>query len=112
MAPEPREKPIVWLKGEIHTPPMSKEARIEAGVRLRCLQRGQKLAMPFSRQMPSIGYRCCELRVRDTGHRWRIVYRLDPDAIVILDVFGKKTRETPQRVVDACKDRLRRYDVE
>ena len=33
-------KPLVWLKGEVKTPPFSAEARIEAGYLLRLVQRG------------------------------------------------------------------------
>jgi len=40
----------------------------------------------------------------------RIVYRLDADAIVIADVFSKKTQRTPATVIERCKARLRRYD--
>jgi phage-related protein len=60
--------------------------------------------------MPAIGNRCQELRIVDEGHNWRIVYRTDADAIVIGEVFAKKTRNTPQDVVDRSKDRFRRYD--
>jgi phage-related protein len=60
--------------------------------------------------MPSIGPRCHELRVRDEGHIWRIVYRLDRDAVVILEVFSKKTQQTPKAVIDSCKARIRQYD--
>ncbi len=60
--------------------------------------------------MPVIGRRCHELRVKDRGHEWRIVYRADPDALVIADVFEKTTRATPSRVIDECKRRLRLYD--
>jgi phage-related protein len=60
--------------------------------------------------MPSIGGRCHELRVPDRGHGWRIIYRIDADAIVILEVFGKTTRQTPQSVIDRCKSRLKHYD--
>jgi hypothetical protein len=49
------DKPLVWLHGEIKTPPFSALARIEAGVLLRRLQRGETLRMPQSRPMPSIG---------------------------------------------------------
>lgn len=35
---------------------------------------------------------------------------IDSDAIVILDVFAKKTPKTPQSVVDACHRRLKQYD--
>ncbi len=105
-------KPLVWLEGEIKTPPFSKDARIAAGVLLRRLQRGDTIAMPDSRPMPSIGARCHELRIDDAvaDKTWRVVYRLDPDAIVIADVFAKKTQRTPKRVLDNAKRRLRRYD--
>jgi phage-related protein len=102
-------KPLVWLHGEIRTPPFSGEARVEAGTLLRRLQEGELLGMPHSRPMPSIGPRCHELRVRDENRNWRIVYRLDADAILILDVFAKTTQQTPRSVIDDCRRRLRRY---
>lgn len=105
------DKPLVWLRGEVKTPPFSAAARIEAGVLLRRLQRGEKLALPHSRPMPGIGVRCHELRITDVGKIWRIVYRLDPDAVVIADVFEKKTQKTPAAVIVACKQRLKRYDA-
>jgi phage-related protein len=110
MTPSPARKPLVWLHGEIKTPPFSAEGRVEAGTLLRRLQEGEALGMPHSRPMPSIGPRCHELRVRDEGHNWRIIYRLDAEAIVIADVFAKTTRETPRRVIATCQRRLRRYD--
>lgn len=103
-------KPLVWLHGEIKTPPFSKQARIEAGTLLRLLQEGESVGMPHSRPMPSIGRRCHELRVRDENRNWRIVYRLDDHAIVIADVFAKTTRQTPKHVLQSCARRLRRYD--
>ena len=57
-----------------------------------------------------LGPRCHELRVRDAAVDWRIVYRLDADAVVILEVFSKKTGTTPKGVLDACTRRLREYD--
>jgi phage-related protein len=77
---------------------------------LRELQRGQSLAMPASRPMPSIGPRCHELRIRDEAVMWRIIYRVDADAIVILEVFAKKTAQTPNAVLATCRRRLREYD--
>ena len=91
----------MWLHGEIRTPPFSRAARIEAGYLLRLLQKGQAVGMPQSRPMPVIGQRCHELRVRDAATDWRIVCRLDADAVVILEVFSKKTRATPQTVIAA-----------
>ena len=106
----PHEKPLVWRHGQIKTPPFSREARVEAGYFLGLLQRGEKLSLPYSRPMPTIGRRCHELRVNDREHNWRIVYRLDPDAIVLLEVFSKKTGETPDDVKEKCQQRLKRYD--
>jgi len=106
----PGDRPLVWLHGEIKTPPLSQAARIQAGYLLRLLQKGQAIGMPQSRPMPVVGPRCNELRVRDAGADWRIVYRLDTDAVVILEVFAKKTRTTPKTVIDACTRRLKEYD--
>lgn len=104
------DKPLVWLHGEIKTPPFSLAARLEAGYLLRRLQNAEVLGMPHSRPMPIVGPRCHELRVRDLGADWRIVYRADPDAIVILEVFSKKTGATPKPVIETCIRRLREYD--
>ena len=103
-------KPLVWLHGEVRTPPFSQEARGEAGVLLRRLQNGENLGMPQSRSMPNIGRRCHELRVRDKSANWRMIYRAGIDAIVLLEVFAKKTGKTPAAVIRACKARLKRYD--
>ena len=103
-------RPLVWLKGEIKSPPLSAAARIEAGVLLRKLQQGESLSMPHARPMPDVGARCHELRIPDAAHAWRVVYRVDADAILILDVFDKKTRATPKAVIDGCTARLHKYD--
>jgi len=66
--------------------------------------------MPHSRPMPTIGARCHELRVVDAEATWRIVYRVDPDAILIAEVFAKKSAKTPAAVLDACRRRLKEYD--
>jgi len=104
------DKPLVWLHGEIKTPPFSQEARIEAGVLLRRLQQGENLGLPHSRPMPSIGTCCHELRVRDAEKNWRIIYRIDEDAILILEIFDKTTRTTPTNVIEICQKRLTKYD--
>lgn len=104
------DKPLVWLHGEIKTPPMSVSVRLEAGHLLRRLQRGELLSMPESRPMPSIAPRCHELRIGDAGATWRVFYRIDPDAIVILEVLRKKTAKTPRAVLEACRRRLAEYD--
>jgi len=106
----PKDKRLAWLHGEVKTPPFSKAARIEAGFLLRRLQRGESLSMPQSRPMPSIGARCHELRINDASNNWRLVYRIDTDAIVILEVFARKTRATPKAVIATCRKRLKEYD--
>lgn len=105
-------KPVLWLKGAIKTPPFSRKARADVGRRLGLLQEGHKLSMPHSRPMPSIGKRCHELRIPDGGVTWRVVYCLDPDAILILGVFAKKTEKTPDSLIAECKKQLSRYRSE
>ncbi len=107
----PVDKPLVWLRGEVRTPPFSPAARLEAGWLLRRLQQGEKLAMPHARPMPSIGPRCHELRIIDAGKTWRVVYRLDGDAIAIAEVFQKTTPQTPTHIIEDCRRRLRLYDA-
>ena len=103
------DKPLVWLAGEIKSPPFSPSARVEAGTLLRRLQRGESLGLPQSRPMVAIGKRCHELRIVDDNATWRIMYHIAADAIVILDVFSKKTRATPTQVVETSKRRLAQY---
>jgi len=104
------DKELVWLQGEIKTPPFTSHARTEAGFLLRRLQKGEMLAMPRSRAMPVIGSRCHELRIQDADKTWRIIYRIDLEVILILEVFEKVTQTTPQSVIDTRKRRLARYD--
>lgn len=81
------------------------------GFLLARLQQGETLSMPQSRPMPGLGPRCHELRIADGGANWRLVYRTDADAILVLAVFLKKTRTTPKAVLDACERRLQLYDA-
>jgi len=105
----PRDKPLVWLRGEVKTPPFGSDARTEAGFLLRRLQRGELLGLPHSRPMPSIGAGCHELRIVDAKVNWRIMYHIAADAIVILDVFKKQTEATPQAVLTVCQRRLSEF---
>jgi phage-related protein len=94
------DKLLAWLHGEVKTPPFSKQAHSRA-MCCRCLIRSQ---------MPRVGARCHELRVRDAQKNWRIIYRTDSDAIVIAAVWNKTTRTTPDSVIDQAKRRLRLYE--
>lgn len=108
----PNDKPLVWMHGEITTPPFSENARIEAGYLLRQLQQGMSLSLPQSRPIPSIGTGCHELRINDENLTWRIIYKIHTDTILILEVFGKKTNTTPKSIIDICKQRIKRYNTD
>jgi phage-related protein len=104
-------KPLVWLSGVVKTPPFSSFARIEAGYLLRLLQSGESLSLPQSRPLPSIGPRCHELRIPDGEISWRIIYRLDFDAVIILEIFEKKSRTLPRSIIETCKRRIQFYET-
>ena len=38
------------------------------------------------------------------------IYRIDSDAIIIVDVFAKKTQKTPPDVIEVARQRFRDYD--
>lgn len=106
------DKPLRWMTDVLRTPPLGSDARIECGVLLRRLQRGEALEMPLSRPMPTLGSRVHELRVEDrvTRRSWRVLYRIDPDAILVVHWFAKTTSSTPQRALELCRKRLAEYD--
>ena len=108
---ETARKPLVWLQGEVKTPPFTPEGRLESGMLLRLLQQGERLSMPQAESLPDVGVRCGALRVRDAEHNWRIMYRIDSDAILILEVYSKKTQKIPNEVIERCKKRLNQYDA-
>jgi phage-related protein len=105
----PRDKPLVWLRGEIKTPPFSPEARIEAGFLLSPVAAGR--IAQFAGVATHAGHRrsCHELRIGDRDHTWRIVYHIAADAIVVLEVFSKKTAAIPHSVAADCRRRLQAY---
>jgi phage-related protein len=105
------DKPVVWLHGEVKSPPFSPAARVEAGALLRRLQQGERLGMPASRPMSRIGPRVHELRIVDVDRTWRLIYRTDSDAVIIAEVFPKTTAQTPDAVIRVCQRRLKAYDA-
>jgi len=60
--------------------------------------------------LPVIGPPCHELRIVDRDSTSRLLYRIDADAVVILDVFSKKTQALPDSIRTACQRRLKDYD--
>ena len=104
------KKELVWLHGKVKSPPFTPEGKHKVGTWLRKLQRGDRLGGPQSKPLPTIGRRCHELRVRDRATSWRVIYRTDPDEIVIVDVHKKKSNKLPKNVIERCKQRLKAYD--
>jgi phage-related protein len=78
---------------------------------LRLLQEGDRLGMPQAEPLPDVGPRCGALRVRDAEHNWRIMFRIDTDAVLVLEVYPKKTPKIPNEVIERCKQRLKQYDA-
>ena len=60
--------------------------------------------------MPSIEPGCHELIINDGNSTWRIIYRIDAEAIVIAEVFHKQTQQTPKQAIENSRRRLRHYD--
>jgi len=50
------------------------------------------------------------LRVSDDRETWRVIYRLDENALLIIETFKKKTQKTPIEVLRLCCKRLAVYD--
>ena len=98
------------MHGELKSPPMSSAARVKTGYILGLVQEGVSIGLPLSRPMPQIGPQCHELRIRDGDTNWRIIYRIDERAILVVEIFKKKSATTPKRVIETCKRRLRAYD--
>ena len=45
-----------------------------------------------------------------TKIRRRLIYRIDRDAIIMAEVFKKKTKKTPLEVIERSQKRLKAYD--
>lgn len=103
-------KDYVVLHGEITTPPMAEATRLRAGYLLWLVQIGETLSLPVSRPMPTIGPRVHELRLNEPHKTWRVIYRIDANAVLIVEFFEKTTQTTPADVIRNCQRRLREYD--
>lgn len=78
---------------------------------LRLLQEGEQLEMPQAEPLPDVGPGCGALRVRDAEHNWRIMYRIDSECVLILEVYSKKSRKIPTEVFRRCKQRIKQYEI-
>lgn len=106
-----------WNERELHTyvdletPPMGREARIEAGTYLRHVQRRHRDQIPPGDIGPGeFGSRCYKLYIDDHEKdcSWRVAFHIDnaTDTVVVLDFYKKKQQTTPQHIIKRCEDRL------
>jgi len=61
--------------------------------------------------MPVIGARCHELRIQDETRTWRVIDRVDRDAVIIAEVFAKTSQATPKAAIELSQARFHRYDL-
>lgn len=72
------------------------------------LDLGLKLSMPLSRPMPSLGKGIHELRFNDASGIYRVIYLIvESREISILVAFKKTSQQTPLRVRELVKQRLK-----
>ncbi len=84
------------------------EVRRELGKAIFDLQRGESLAMPLSRPMPSVAAGVAELRIRDRSGIYRaFYYTASVRGILVFHAFVKKRRETPKQELDTARKRLK-----
>ena len=103
-------KPVVIFRADVPDPKMDVPTAEAINDLLRRLRSGEKLSLPHSRPMPSIGRRCHELRLSESNGIWRVFYRIDPDSIVVVHVLWKTTQQTPKSDINLCKSRFKQYD--
>ena len=84
------------------------DARREIGKAIFDLQKGEKLSMPLSRPMPSVGAGVEEIRIKDRAGAYRVFYftRM-ADAVCVFHAFMKKTPRTPPHEIELAQTRLK-----
>ena len=81
------------------------EPRQDLGYSLDRLQRG--LDALDAKPMKTVGEGVFELRARDQNGQYRLFYvSVTHDGIYVLNVFTKKTQQTPQKEITLAKRRL------
>lgn len=84
------------------------DVRKEIGKAIFDLQKGEKLVMPLSRPMPSVGAGVGEIRVRDAAGIYRVFYYVKSvRGILVFHAFVKKGQKTPQYEIELGQKRLK-----
>jgi phage-related protein len=87
------------------------EPRREAGYQLERVQAGKDPA--DWKPMPSVGIGVNEIRVRDDGGAFRVIYVAKfAEAVYVLHAFQKKAQNTPKQDVDLARQRFRELQQE
>ena len=105
-------KPIVFLGDALdRLRDFPEGAKKEAGVQLHKVQLGGD---PSDwKPMTSVGSGVREVRIREDGGAFRILYVAQiADAVVVLHAFQKKTQRTEKRDLDLANARLRQFRAE
>ena len=72
------------------------------------LQRGEKLSMPLSRPVKSVGPGVKEIRSKDSNGIYRTFYLARmKDRIIVFHAFIKKTKKTPEKEIKIAQKRLK-----
>jgi phage-related protein len=103
----PSKKPVEFLGSSLNDlRDFPAIARREAGSQIRLVQYGDE---PDDwKPMPSIGIGVKEIRIRDDGDQYRVIYIAKlARAIFVLHCFQKKTQKTAKLDLDLAKKRHR-----
>lgn len=80
-------------------------ARQQAGFQLHKVQQG--LEPDDWKPMPAVGTGVREIRIREDGDAYRVIYVAKvADAVHVLHAFGKKTQKTRQQDIELARKRL------
>jgi phage-related protein len=84
------------------------EARREAGFQIRRVEQG--LEPNDWKPFPSIGPGVREIRIRERGGAFRVIYHATlPEVVLVLNAFHKNAQKTPQHEIDKARARLMAY---
>ena len=106
-AKEPRKKPVEFLGSSLDDlRDFPETARREAGSQIRRVQYGDE---PDDwKPMPTIGAGVNEIRIRDDGDQFRVIYIAKlAEAVFVLHCFQKKTQKTSKADLNLAAQRYR-----
>ena len=84
------------------------DARRTAGRQIGRVQRG---AEPIDwKPFPTIGPNVREIRIRESGGAFRVIYQATlADVVVVISAFEKKSQKTPRLEIEKARSRLRAF---